>query len=103
MLWYLQKGVKKCLWWLQPSKARKTTETAAYLHTRAKVVFISLSLKFFITKYYKIMNEVKTLSTLKKGATNELNTYFAKPTEVFKALREIAKDKIVLCTLSSTS
>lgn len=39
------------------------------------------------------MNEVKTLSTLKKGATNELNTYFAKPTEVFKALREIAKDK----------
>lgn len=39
------------------------------------------------------MNEVKTLSTLKRGAVNELNTYFAKPTEVFKALREIAKDK----------
>lgn len=39
------------------------------------------------------MNEVKTLSTLKKGAVNELNAYYAKPTEVFKALREIAKDK----------
>lgn len=39
------------------------------------------------------MNEVKTLSTLKKGATNELNKFFAKPTEVFRALREIAKDK----------
>lgn len=39
------------------------------------------------------MDKVKTLSTLKRGATNELNSYFAKPTEVFKALREIAKDK----------
>lgn len=39
------------------------------------------------------MNDVKTLSTLKKGAVNELNAYYAKPTEVFKALREIAKDK----------
>ena len=39
------------------------------------------------------MNEVKTLSSLKKGAVSELNSYFAKPTEVFKALREIAKDK----------
>lgn len=39
------------------------------------------------------MNEVKTLGALKKGAVNELNSYFAKPTEVFKALREIAKDK----------
>lgn len=48
--------------------------------------------------------EKKTLSTLKKGATNELNSYFAKPTEVFKALREIAKDKssdlyAILCEL----
>lgn len=39
------------------------------------------------------MDEVKTLGALKKGAVNELNSYFAKPTEVFKALREIAKDK----------
>lgn len=39
------------------------------------------------------MDKVKTLGTLKKGAVNELNTFFAKPTEVFKALREIAKDK----------
>lgn len=50
------------------------------------------------------MNEVKTLGALKKGAVNELNTYFAKPTEVFKALREIAKDKTsdlytILCEL----
>lgn len=50
------------------------------------------------------MNEVKTLGTLKKGAVNELNTFFAKPTEVFKALREIAKDKesnlyAILCEL----
>lgn len=37
--------------------------------------------------------EKKTLSTLKRGASEELNKYFAKPTEVFKALREIAKDK----------
>lgn len=37
--------------------------------------------------------EKKTLSTLKRGAKEELNAYFAKPTEVFKALREIAKDK----------
>lgn len=37
--------------------------------------------------------EKKTLSTLKRGATNELNEFFAKPTEVFKALRDIAKDK----------
>lgn len=39
------------------------------------------------------MDKVKTLGTLKKGATNELNEFFAKPTEVFRALREIAKDK----------
>lgn len=39
------------------------------------------------------MDKVKTLGILKKGAVNELNTFFAKPTEVFKALREIAKDK----------
>lgn len=39
------------------------------------------------------MDKVKTLGSLKKGAVNELNTFFAKPTEVFKALREIAKDK----------
>lgn len=37
--------------------------------------------------------EKKTLSTLKRGASEELNKYFAKPTEVFRALREIAKDK----------
>lgn len=37
--------------------------------------------------------EKKTLSTLKRGASEELNKYFAKPTEVFKAIREIAKDK----------
>lgn len=48
--------------------------------------------------------EKKTLSTLKRGAVNELNSYFAKPTEVFKALREIAKDKesilyAILCEL----
>lgn len=46
----------------------------------------------------------KTLSTLKRGANEELNKYFAKPTEVFKALREIAKDKesnlyAILCEL----
>lgn len=46
----------------------------------------------------------KTLSTLKRGAKEELNKYFAKPTEVFKALREIAKDKdsnlyAILCEL----
>lgn len=50
------------------------------------------------------MNEVKTLGSLKKGAVNELNTYFAKPTEVFRALRDIAKDKesnlyAILCEL----
>lgn len=50
------------------------------------------------------MNEVKTLGALKKGAVNELNSYFAKPTEVFRALREIAKDKssdlyAILCEL----
>lgn len=50
------------------------------------------------------MENVKTLGTLKRGAVNELNTYFAKPTEVFKALREIAKDKnsnlyAILCEL----
>lgn len=39
------------------------------------------------------MDKLKTLGTLKRGAVNELNSYFAKPTEVFKALREIAKDK----------
>lgn len=78
---------------MHPPEARKTTESAAYLHTRAKVVFISESLKFLITKYYKIMDNVKNLGTLKKGAVNELNAYYAKPTEVFKALREIAKDK----------
>lgn len=48
--------------------------------------------------------EKKTLSTLKRGASEELNKYFAKPTEVFKALREIAKDKeshlyAILCEL----
>lgn len=46
----------------------------------------------------------KTLSTLKRGAKEELNAYFAKPTEVFKALREIAKEKksnlyAILCEL----
>lgn len=50
------------------------------------------------------MNEFKNLSTLKRGAKEELNAYFAKPTEVFKALREIAKDKgsnlyAILCEL----
>lgn len=50
------------------------------------------------------MNNVKTLGTLKRGAVNELNTFFAKPTELFKALREIAKDKksnlyAILCEL----
>ena len=39
------------------------------------------------------MDHVKTLGTLKRGALTELNEFFAKPTEVFKALREIAKDK----------
>lgn len=39
------------------------------------------------------MDKVKTLGTLKRGATNELNAFFAKPTEVFRALRELAKDK----------
>lgn len=48
--------------------------------------------------------EKKTLSTLKRGANEELNKYFAKPTEIFKALREIAKDKdsslyAILCEL----
>lgn len=48
--------------------------------------------------------EKKNLSTLKRGATNELNEFFAKPTEVFKALRDIAKDKstnlyAILCEL----
>lgn len=38
------------------------------------------------------MDKAKTLSTLKRGATNELNAFFAKPTEVFRALRDIAKD-----------
>lgn len=50
------------------------------------------------------MDNVKTLGTLKRGAITELNSYFAKPTEVFKALREIAKDKdsslyAILCEL----
>lgn len=50
------------------------------------------------------MDNVKTLGSLKKGAVNELNSYFAKPTEVFKAIREIAKDKdsslyAILCEL----
>lgn len=50
------------------------------------------------------MDKVKTLSALKRGATTELNAYYAKPTEVFKALREIAKDKssdlyAILCEL----
>lgn len=50
------------------------------------------------------MDKVKTLSTLKRGAVGELNAYFAKPTEVFKALRDIAKDKeshlyAILCEL----
>lgn len=39
------------------------------------------------------MEKVKTLGTLKKGAVNELNAFFAKPTEVFRALRDIAKDE----------
>ncbi len=39
------------------------------------------------------MDNVKTLGSLKKGAANELNGFFAKPTEVFKAMREIAKDE----------
>lgn len=48
--------------------------------------------------------EKKTLSSLKKGASEELSKFFAKPTEVFKALREIAKDKesnlyAILCEL----
>ena len=48
--------------------------------------------------------EKKNLSTLKRGANEEINKYFAKPTEVFKALREIAKDKesnlyAILCEL----
>lgn len=37
--------------------------------------------------------EKKTLSTLKRGASEELNKFFAKPTEVFKAMRDIAKDE----------
>lgn len=37
------------------------------------------------------MDNVKTLGTLKRGAVNELNAWFAKPTEVFKAMRDIAK------------
>lgn len=50
------------------------------------------------------MDNVKTLGTLKRGALTELNEFFAKPTEVFKALREIAKDKeshlyAILCEL----
>lgn len=50
------------------------------------------------------MDNVKTLGTLKRGAITELNEFFAKPTEVFKALREIAKDKesnlyAILCEL----
>lgn len=50
------------------------------------------------------MDNVKTLCTLKRGAITELNEFFAKPTEVFKALREIAKDKesnlyAILCEL----
>lgn len=53
VLVHCSKGVKKCLWWLQPPKARKTTESAAYLHTRAKVVFYFHSLNFLQTKYYK--------------------------------------------------
>lgn len=39
------------------------------------------------------MDKVKTLGTLKRGAVSELNAFFAKPTEVFRALRDIAKDK----------
>lgn len=61
--------------------------------TRAKVVFYFRFFDILQTKYYKIMDKLKTLGTLKRGAVNELNSYFAKPTEVFKALREIAKDK----------
>lgn len=37
--------------------------------------------------------EKKTLSTLKRGASEELNSFFSKPTEVFRALRDIAKGK----------
>lgn len=39
------------------------------------------------------MDKVKNLGTLKRGAVSELNAFFAKPTEVFRALRDIAKDK----------
>lgn len=39
------------------------------------------------------MDNAKNLSALKRGATNELNAFFAKPTEVFRALRDIAKDE----------
>lgn len=39
------------------------------------------------------MDKTKTLGTLKRGANDELNKYFAKPTEVFRALRDIAKDE----------
>lgn len=39
------------------------------------------------------MDNAKTLGTLKRGAITELNGFFAKPTEVFRALRDIAKDK----------
>lgn len=39
------------------------------------------------------MDTKKTLSALKRGANDELNKYFAKPTEVFRALRDIANDK----------
>lgn len=47
-------------------------------------------------------NNKMTLGTLKRGAVNELNTFFAKPTEVFKALREISKDKSTkLCAILS--
>lgn len=54
------------------------------------------------------MKEFKNLSTLKRGAKEELNAYFAKPTEVFKALRDIAKDKesnlyAILCELGVKS
>ena len=37
--------------------------------------------------------EKKTLSTLKRGASEELNKFLSKPTEVFRALRDIAKEK----------
>lgn len=41
----------------------------------------------------KSNESVTNVSVLRKGAKNELNNFFSKPTEVFRALREIAKDE----------